>query len=579
MATRALPLRPIDTARILSWIDPKAIILTVVVAVVAYLALLPLIFLIFGSFAEGSPDSPTGITLSNYVRAYVDAKTWVMLRDSLVFAFGSAFIALAVGAGMAWIVERTNTPGRNVFYAVALMPLIIPGILHTVSWILLLSPRIGLVNVVLKDLLGVDRATPGPLSVFSMPGMMWVEGLHLSALAFLLIAAALRNMDPSLEESAATSGAGILRTLYAVTLRLMLPAVLAVFLITFVRGLEAFEVPALIGTHADIFVFTWQIYRAVQQWPPDYALAATYGMILMALTVVTLVFYHRMTARAERFAVVTGKGFRPRAMNLGPYRWVTFSFAMVYLVLAVVLPVLILVWASLLPFYVPPSLESIKTLSFAQYEAILGSNMVQRAIRNTTFLAIVSATITMLLTAVVAWIVARTRLPGRQLIDFIAFLPIAVPGIVIAVSMLWFYLTVPNPFYATIWILVIAYVTKYMPYGIRTTAASMVQIHRELEEAAQMSGASWLQTFRKVVIPLLLPAMISGWIYVAIISTRELSTSILLYTSSSIVLSIAIFDLLENGQYSSLCALAVMMMVALAGLTYLYRRLGGRAAA
>ena len=558
-------------------VDAPTLLLIGAGALVGYLTLFPLFFLVYGSFFTPTVGGVAGtFTLDNFVKAYADRSTLSVLLNSIVFSAGTTAVAFVIGTGLAWITERTNAPLRRLFFAMSLIPLIIPGILFTVSWIFLLSPRIGLINLWLKDLL---RLAESPFNVYSLPGMIWVEGLHWSPIVYLLMTAAFRSMDPALEESALMSGAGLGATFYHVTLKLNVPTILSVFLLLFLRGLETFEVPAIIGLPAGIHVFTSRIFTAIKSYPSDFGLAGAYSTFLMVLTSAGIAAYARVTREATRFATVTGKGFRPRVIDLGPWRYLAAAVIVAYLAVMVVLPVFVLLWNSLLPFYIKPSVAALSRLTLENYPFVFKLPKTTRAIVNSVALSVASATIIMLLTAVVAWIVVRTRVRGRWLLDHLASMPLIFPSVVMGVALIWVYLTLPIPIYGTIWILLVAYVTRFLPYGMRACSSGLVAIHRELEEAAEISGAPWRRTFGSIVLPLLRPALLAGWMYVVIVSIRELGSSIFLWGPGAEVLSVIIFDFWQTGHFQELCALGVMLVVSLLALALVSQRLGQRVSA
>ncbi len=543
------------------------------ILIVFYLAGVPLLLLLWGSLKVGSPTEVSALTLENFREAYSDPRSYTLLLNSVVYAAGTCLFSLILGTSLAFVIERTNTPLKSLFTAMALVPLIIPGILHTIAWILLLSPRIGVVNRALMALLGFAEA---PFNIYSLGGMIWVEGLHLSPLVFVIMAAAFRSMDPALEEAALTSGASVPATLRRVTLQLARPAIASTMLIMFIRGLESFEVPALIGLDGGVRVFTSRIFLALKEFPPNYGLAAAFAVGLLLISVIGILLYNRLTANRRQFATITGKGFRPHLIDLGKWRYVTSLVFVLYFLFLVGLPLLILLWTSLNRFYTIPALDKLGRLTLDNYAFVLNMGRARTALINSLILSVGSATVVMLVTAVIAWITVKTRWPGRVALDVVTFLPITIPGLVLGVSLIWMYLVLPIPIYGTLWILLLAYITRYMPYGIRANSASMVQIHDELEEAASVAGSSWLQTFRRVTLPLLKPGLIAGWIYVVVVSFRELSSSILLYSSKSIVLSILIFDLWDGGQFPIVAALSVMMVLILVVLVAIAHRLGTR---
>ena len=555
-------------------LDLKWVVLGVCVALVAYLALIPLGFLLWQSFfTPHTAAKPAEFTFGNYAAAYSSVQTAKLFVNSLLFAAGTAAFSLIVGTALAWMNERTNTPFKRLFFGLALVPLIIPGILFTISWIMLASPKIGIFNLMLQHWFGTSYVF---FNVYTMWGMIWVDGLHYSPMAFLLMTAAFRSMDPALEESAAMSGANLWQVVWRITLALSWPAIFAILLILFVRAIESFEVPALLGMPAGIFVFTSAIYEAIHRYPSQIGLAASYGVTLLLLTSAGVWFQSRLSSSGQRYSTVTGKGFRPRRIDLGRWRYLTAAIFIVYFLLIVAAPLLVLLWSSVQKYYSVPSMAALANLTLDPYRFILGHPTFARAIWNSLLLCLGSATIIMLVTAVICWIVVKTRIPGRWLLDNLASLPIVFPGLVLGLSIMVFYLNVDAGIYGTIWILLIAYVTRFMPYGIRYNTASMLQIHKELEESAAMSGASWGATFVRVVLPLLKPGLVAGWIYVAIVSLRELSSSILLYSPGTEVVSIMIWELWENGQYVELSALGVMLIVLLFALVMLAQFAGSR---
>jgi iron(III) transport system permease protein len=545
---------------------PQTLIILAATGFVTYLALVPLVYLLWGTFYDGV--SPT---LRFFVEAYSVHGLGEMAFNSILFALGSTVLAVTLGTALAYLTVRTNVPFKRLIFTASLVPLIIPGILHTIAWIFLASPDIGLFNQILEPVLG-----PGFLNVFSVWGMMFVEGLHLSPLVFLLMFASFRSMDPSLEESALMSGARLPTVLRRVTLPLAKPALFASVLVMAVRSLEAFEVPALLGIPDGIWVFTSRIWRVLTQYPIDYGQAGAYAFSLLVITSIGVFWHSRLTKRSKSFQTVTGKGFRPQPMDLGKYRLPATAFVLCYFLIAVLAPMLILVYASMQPFYSVPTLSTLQNLTLDNYAYTLTNEQALGAAKNSFLLGIGSATGVMFVMAIVSWLVVRTKVPGRWIVDNLSFLPLAIPGLVLGVALLFVYLRFPMPIYGTIWILFIAYFTRYMPYGMRYASTSMHQISGELEESAQTSGATWWQTFRRVNLPLLMPGLVAGWIYILMVSVRELSSSILLYSPGNEVLSILIWEQWENGQVTELSALGVLMVIALIVLVAVAHRLGAK---
>ncbi|MCW2881531.1 MAG: transporter permease [Sphaerisporangium sp.] len=539
-----------------------------VVGTLAYLVLSPLVYLVWRGITTGD-----GLSIDNIGNAYSGSGTGKMIFNSVVFAVGSAAVSLVTGSALAFFCVRSNAPLKPLLYAASIVPLIVPGILFTITWVFLLSKDVGVINIALRSM-GLAWLQ---INAFSLPGMIIVDGLHLSPLVFMLMFAALRATDPALEESALMSGASIPQAIRRVTAPLVRPALLGAALIMVVRGLESFETPAVLGIPAGNWVLTSRIYDALHSYPVRYDQAAIYSLTLLVITATGLIFVQRVNRRAERFQTISGKGFRPRPLDLGAWRWpVSIGFG-IYFFFVVVLPLAMLVWMSLMPFYQTPSISALGTVTLDNYRRLFGAtDGVLVAIKNSAILGVTSATAVMVLMSIAAWLAIKSKLRGRQFVDTLAAFPLAFPGLVMGAALIFIYLRSPLPIYGTLLILFIAYVTRYMPYGMRYASASLMQVSGELEESATMSGATWKDTFRRIVLPLMAPGILAGWLYVFIVSVRELSSSILLYSQDTRVLSVTIWELWENGRAGVLSALGVVMVLTLMALVGLIYKLGGR---
>ena len=536
-------------------------------ALLAYLVLSPLFYLLWRGLTSGE-----GLSLANIAAAYSVRGTGDMVANSFMFAFGSALVSTVSGTALAFFCVRTNAPMKPLLYAASLIPLIVPGILFTISWVFLLSKDIGVINLVLRAV-GLDWLQ---IDAFSMTGMILIDGMHQAPLVFLLMYAAFRATDPALEESALMSGATVPQTLRRVTLPLVRPALAGAVLISVVRGLESFETPAVLGIPSDNWVFTSRIFQALGSYPVRYDVASIYSISLLLLTIAGLLFVQRINRRAERYQTISGKGFRPRPMDLGAWRWPVSVGFTIYFLFVVLLPLAMLVWMSLMPYSRPPSIAALESVSLDNYGRVLSMPGVVSSIKNSAILALASATAIMLFMSVVAWLSLKSNFRGRRFFDTLASVPLALPGVVLGVALIFIYLRSPLPIYGTLFILFIAYVTKYMPYGMRYAASSLSQISNDLEDSAQMSGASWFDTFRRVVLPLIMPGFIAGWVYVMIVSVRELSTSILLYSHNTRVLSVSIWEMWENGETGVLAALGVAMVAVLMVLVAIAYKFGAK---
>lgn len=553
--------------------DERVIMVVAVGLIFAILVLPPLIFLVKGALTldEGGASR---FTLERFSRLAEERGVWSSALNSMLFAFGSALVALLLGGAVAWLVERTDTPFKPLAYLTTIISLGTPYVLYTSAWLLLLA-RSGPINSWWRELTGETGVL---INIYGLGGMVFIEGLLWSPLVFLLLGSTLRNFNPDLEEAARMSGAGTWATLRRITLRLSLPSILALVLLVFIRTIEAFEVPALVGLPGRVHVLTTDIYETMNRtMPPDIGAASALSLLLLGVVAVLLYFYGRLTRNAEKFATITGKNFRPNKIPLGRWRALGGAALVVNFILLLVLPMLILVWASLLPFYQTIRASAFHLVSFNHYIQIFESSRYLSLLANTVIIAVVSATLVMLLTAVAAWLTVR-KLPGARVVDQLGAAPLAFPGIVLGVGVMQFFLAMPVGVYGTIWIIVWAFLINYLPYGVRYSYAGMLQVHRELEEAAAVSGASPLTGFRRIILPLLSPSLIAGWLFIFLLATRVLTLPVLLSGPSSQTMAVAMFDLWSNGQGPELAALGLLWsgaMTAISLVFYFFARRSG----
>jgi iron(III) transport system permease protein len=547
--------------------DAPMIVMLAVSLITAYLVLPPLYSVIqtslFTTKLTGEIDE---FTFRYYQDLISELQVVGPFLNSVYFSIGSALLATVFGGSVAWIVTRTDAPLRALGYFTAFASFGTPFILYTIGWLLLLG-KAGPINYWLKIFL--DQ--PGPvINVYSLFGMIFIESLLWSPFVFLMLAAAFRSMDPSLEEASAICGARAWQTMRRVSLRLMLPAFFSVMLLIFIRSFEAFEIPALVGLPGDVRVLTTSIFLDAQKLPPRYGSAGAFSVLLMVVVAAALYIYFRVTREGERYHTITGKGYRPAVIPLGRWRYVAGGGLALYALVILVLPFLIILWASLLPFYMQPSLEGLAKLTLKNYVTALHFPKITDSIKNSILLGIGSASAVMVLTLFASWLMVRTKMRGRWLLDLLTTMPLLFPGIVMGLAILRFYLFVPIPVYGTLWILLIAFVTRYIPYGIRYTHSGLLQLHKELEEAAYAAGASWSHCMRRIILPLITPSFLGGWVFIFLLSAKELSMSVLLVSPQTPVVSVAIFELWENAQVGELAAFGVIWTVVLVSIAVLY---------
>jgi len=553
--------------------DRTSWLFIIAITVVVYLVVPPLLFILISSLMPPAEETLRIPTLANFTGIFDSFSDFkLLLWNSLIFSIGSSGLALVFGTTLAWLAERTNARFRGLTYISAFVSFAIPGIIKVIGWILLFGPEAGYLNLAAKSLTGIF-----PLfNVFSMGGMILVEGFLWTPVVFLLMGTPFRSMDPSLEEAAVVSGSSEWQVFRRVTFPMAAPSVLSVLILTFVRSLEAFEIPALIGLPAGIEIFTTQIYTQLKgSIIPDYGHASAYSVILIALVSLVLIPYYRITQDTFKFSTVTGKGFNPRRKDLGKWRWLGGLF-LLSLPLVQLLPMMALLWSSFTPFLQVPSVEALGQLSFANYALAFNDPKIVRSTANSLLVSITSASGAVAVAFVVAWIVARTSISLRWMLDRLTMVPLVFPGIVLGVAILQMYLILPLPVYGTVWIMVAAFVPQYLPYAMRCNHAGLLGIHKELEESATASGASWGQVVRNIIAPLMMPALFAAWIYIFLVTVRELSVSLLLYSPGSEVISVVMWELWQNGAVGTLSAYALTISAAMALLAMIFYRTSRR---
>ena len=537
--------------------EPRRLIAIIVGILLTVLMLPPLWMLIVDSVTtQDAIGDITGMTVGHFVKLFTDKDALTSIWNSLVFAAGSTVLSLLSGGLLAWLVERTNAPFKVLAYLATIISMGTPYILHVIAWLFLLG-KVGPLNDGYRLLTG---STNNLFNVNSMAGMILIEGFLWSPLVFLLLGATFRAANADMEEAARMSGASVFDTLRRISLPLAMPAILALALFVFIRAIGGFEVPALVGMPGRIFVLTTDVYEATIVVPPDLGYAAAFSIVMVAIVAVLLYFYSRLSKNAEKYHSVTGKGYRPRPFDLGKGRWIAGALIILNFVVVLLLPLLTLLWMSLLPFLRSFSLAALPTLTLKNYRTVITAPGYVELAMNSLTVAAGAATAIMLITALAGWIAAR-RGPGGRILDQLATLSLVFPGICLGVAVMEVYLRVPLPIYGSLWIIAIAYVIRYMPYGMRYVYSGVLQLHRELEEAAGVAGATAMTTLRRIVTPLLTPALVAGWLFIFLIANKELAIAVLLASPGSQVIAVAIFDQWVNGQGGELAAFGLIWTV------------------
>jgi iron(III) transport system permease protein len=522
---------------------------------------MPVAMVVLMSLRTGFPGEDVPFTLENFAAVYLTPQTYEILYNTLFFAVSSVSITLLIAVPLVWILMRTDVPFKKTIYVLLTIGILIPVFLRTIAWILLLSPRIGLLNKWLQELFALSSP---PFNLYSLTGMAFVQGVSFVPGAFFMLAAAYRAMDPSLEEAAYTSGVGKLRTFLKINIPITWPAIAGVMVYLFMTAIAVFEVPAIIGLPARILVLSSLIFTSTTPSTglPDYGMAGAYGAIMLLLGLFLAFLYVRLVKQGKKYTVITGRGYRPREIALGKWKWPALAFVFFYLSIEVFIPFAVLLWASLLPYLQLPSADAFSSLTFKHY-LDLPNHVGPRPFINTFILMLAVPSITMFLSVLVSWVVIRTQVSFRGYLDTLVFIPHAVPGILMAVGLAYLGLAYRDyfPLYGTVAIIVLAHSINWIAYGTRTTNSVMIQVHRELEEAGKVSGASAPRVLGKIVLPLIAAGVLNSWIWIGMLSYREVTMSLTLMTRSNVVISTVVWQFWGSGWVPQVAALGVILIL------------------
>ncbi len=529
-----------------------------VLAVLVVLIAVPVVAMFYGAVQDGNLGSPKGTSFSlrALAQVYLGWPYISTLLGTVGLALAVALLSTAIGSLFAWIMSRTDVRFRKFFELTVIAPLFLSPFIGAIAWMTLGAPKSGMINVNLRHVFGTDFTL---IDVMNVPGMIFVMTMYYVPYGYLLVGAALRNMDPSLEDASYINGNGHLRTAFRVTLPLVRPAMAAAFFFIAVLSTGVFSVPGVLGGRDGFVPLAVRIYRATEVFPSDYAVAASIGTMLFIVTIIGVFFYRRAVANAARFVTVSGRGFRPRIIKLGSWRWVVTTVLVINFVVAIVLPYIALVIVSLTP-YAQTDFTKLN-LSLNNFTAVLTAPKVMEASWNTLLLGIGSPTACVVLGVLIAFITVRSGSPIKGIIDYLATIPLAIPGLVLATGMIWLYIR--TPIYGTLWILLVAHVAAYLTHASRLASNGLIQIDKSLEEASIVNGASLPRTLWRITTPLIRPSLLSAWILIFIFSVREINEAIMLYSARSNVLSVVTWDYMQNGQIRQAAVVGILQTIGL----------------
>ena len=518
----------------------------------------PVVIVFLRSVTTGRLGATVGLTFSNYVRVFGDRDILPMLNNSIVYAAGSAALGTGLGALLAWIVARTNTPGKALVELMPLYPILMPPIMKNIAWILLLAPKSGILNNLLHEYLGIEAQV---FNAFSMAGMVWVFGLACVPLGYLFLLPVFLSFDPSLEESAYIAGSRPVNTTLRITFPLALPAFLSALVLNFLRGLRSFETPVLQGTPANIKVFVSRVYDSMAL-EFNSGLATAYSVVLVVLSVITLIFYIRATRFSERYATITGKGYRVKVLDIGAWKYVAFLAVFLYFLAGIAVPFVVLIVVSMIPYFDYEMFMSFPAnMVLSNYYKVVRHPSFITGLYNSLVLSIMIALTTVLAGIVMAFTIYRTRSYGTKVFEFIGTLPLAFPPLVLSVGLVIVFLG--TPLYNSLWALGLGLFVAYFPYAFRNASGSIVNIHKELDEAAWVHGAKWRHVFFKITLPILKPSVGGALFYIFIEAIRNVDVAVLLTSPGHEYGPVTLFEYFRVGQWAEAAAGGVIYLIIL----------------
>jgi iron(III) transport system permease protein len=518
----------------------------------------PVLVVLWRSFTSGRLGFDVGLNLANYARVFNDKDIMPMLSNSIIYAAGAALLGTALGALLAWIVARTNTPGKALVELMPLYPILMPTIMKNIAWILLLAPKSGILNGMLQQFLGIETLV---FNAFTMAGMIWVFGLACVPLGYLFLLPVFLSFDPSLEESAYIAGSKPMHTMFKITFPLALPAFLSAFVLNFLRGLRSFETPVLQGTPGNIKVFVSRVYDSMAL-EFNTGLATSYSVVLVVLSVITLYFYVRATRFSERYATITGKGYRVRVIDIGPWKYLTFFLVFLYFLAGILIPFIVLIVVSMIPYYDYDTFMKFPTNAvLTNYFVVMRHPSFVTGLYNSLVLSVTIAIVTVLAGITMAFTIYRTRAWGTKLFEFIGTLPLAFPPLVLSVGLVIIF--IGTPLYNSLWALGIGLFVAYFPYAFRNASGSIVNIHKELDEAAWVHGAKWRHVFFKITLPILKPSVGGALFYIFIECIRNVDVAVLLTAPGKEYGPVTLFEYFRVGQWAEAAAGGVIYLIIL----------------
>jgi iron(III) transport system permease protein len=560
------------------WMTVERVIVGGLIIFLTWEVVVPFIALIFASLKNVRPDDDTflnlDLTLDNWREVLASEHFWQASWTTVIFAVGASIFATVIGIGFAFVTTRTNAPWRGLIASLALYQLAIPDALYPISWGFLANPDLGLFNQLWRDLTGSDTAI---FDIYSMPAMILVQGFLLAPIVYLFGVTAMTSMNRSLEEAAETCGATHRYVLKDIILKLAAPAIAATFILALMRSWEAFEVPWFLGIRTQTITYSTELFFRSTTPPSNTGLISSFALPMLLMALAMMWWYHRFNRRARMYAVLAGKSQKSDVIILGPVaRRAVSAVSLFVLAVGVVLPTLMLIWTSLQPFYRPPSLATLETVSLDSYQRVFETLAILHGFKNSLLVGLASTALVLVVVSFTSWFVVRGQVRGRRLLDLFTFVPMSFPNILVGICLLWIFLSAPGELTGSYLAIILAYFIIFVSISARLVTTRMYQIHGELYEAAVMSGASFLTAFRTVILPLLIPALLTSGLFITAWAFKELETAALLSNPDTQTTMVVVYNLSRTGTFSEVAAVGTVALIGLVLVISAFQIIGRR---
>jgi iron(III) transport system permease protein len=546
--------------------------IVILIVVVAFLVLTPLFLMILNSFQTARPGQPIVWGMDGWVKAFSTPGIVKAMTNTFTLAITRQAIALLIGAFFAWLVARTDIPMKGTLEFFFWLSFFLPALPETMGWILLLDPKYGLLN---QGLINLGIISQPLFNIYSFWGIVWAHMGGTVSVKVMLLAPAFRNLDAAFEEASKISGASGRHTFFHIVIPVMMPAILVTTILGIIRSLEAFEIELLLGTPIGLQVYSTKIHELVTWEPPQYPPAMALSTVFLGVLLLMVALQRKYIGK-RNYETITGRGFSVRPTQLGRWRYPAFALVLLFAMFVTLVPTALLLLGTFMRLFGFFNILNPWTLD--NWRATFSDPVLMRSLWNTLAIGLGSGLVGVFFFSFIAYVIVKTRYAGRWVLDFLSWLPWSIPGILLGVALLWTFLQTKIflPIYGTIYLLMIAMVIKSMPFGTQMIKTVLIQLGSDLEEASKVCGGTWFHTFRRVILPLTMPALITVGLVGFISAARDISTVVLLGSGKSRTLSLLMLDFAAGAEFEKATVVAVIIVALVVGAALVARGLGGQ---